>query len=323
MRRRTFIAALGGAAAWPVVGRAQRSDKPVVGFLNTTDMDYRVAAFGQGLKEQGYVDSQNVVIEYRWAQGEYARLPTLASDLVSHKVDVIAATGGIPSARAAKAATTAIPIVFTIASDPVRAGLVANLNRPGRNLTGVTFMSSTLTEKQLEILHEMLPQAAAVGLLVNPSSPLAEFEITDAQAAADATGHKLVVQKATTDGELAGAFDTLLAQRVAAVLVSGDALYNNLRNHLIALANRSGVPAIYSYREFAAAGGLMSYGASVVDAYRLAGVYTGRILKGERAGDLPVQQSTKIELVINLKTAKALGLNMPPSLLARADEVIE
>jgi putative ABC transport system substrate-binding protein len=323
MTRRTFIAALAGAVAWPLAGRAQQPAMPVIGFLNTTNLDYRVAAFGKGLKEIGFVDNQNVVVEYRWADGEYNRLPGFAEELAARNVAVIAATGGLPSALAAKAATKTIPIVFTTTTDPVQAGLVASYNRPGGNLTGVTFLSSILIGKQLELLHELLPQVSTAGLLVNASSPLARYEIRDAQAAADAMGITLVVLQATNDSEIERAFANLSRRRIEAVLITGDALYNNRRNHLIALAASSAIPAVYSYRESPEAGGLMSYGASVADAYRWAGYYTGRILKGESPADLPVQQSTKVELVLNLKAAKALGITFPLSLLARADEVIE
>jgi putative tryptophan/tyrosine transport system substrate-binding protein len=323
MRRRDFITALGGAAAWPLVARAQQPVIPVIGFLNTTNRDYRVAAFGKGLKEIGFVESQNVVIEYRWADGEYNRLPGFAEELAARNVAVIAATGGLPSALAAKAATKTIPIVFTTTTDPVQAGLVASYNRPGGNLTGVTFLSSILIGKQLELLHELLPQVSTVGLLVNASSFLARYETRDAQAAAGAMGITLVVLQATNDSEIERAFANPFRRRIEAVLITGDALYNNRRDHLIALTASNAVPAVYSYRESPEAGGLMSYGASVVDAYRWAGIYTGRILKGESPADLPVQQSTKVELVLNLKAAKALGITFPLSLLARADEVIE
>jgi putative tryptophan/tyrosine transport system substrate-binding protein len=324
MRRREFITLLGGAvASWPLAARAQQPAMPVIGFINTTEPDYRVVAFRQGLKEIGYIEDQNVVIDYRWAEGEYDRLPALAAELVRRQVAVIVAGGGLAPALAAKAATTTIPIVFTTTADPVRAGLVASLNQPGGNLTGVSFLAGSLAAKQLEMLHETVPQSALIGFLVNPGNPGDESKAGDLQAATDTFGLKLVVVKAADDSDFEAAFATLVQARVGALLVSDDGFFNNRRHHLVALAARHSIPAIYSYREYVSAGGLMSYGTSIVDAYRLADAYAGRILKGEKPGDLQVQQSTKVELILNLKTARTLGLTVPTALLVRADDVIE
>jgi len=324
VKRREFITLVGGAtAAWPLAVRAQQAQILAIGFLNVTEYDYRVAAFQQGLRESGYIDGHNVAIEYRWAEGHYDRLPALAADLVQRKVAVIATGGGSAAAQAAKAATKTIPIVFTIGGDPVKLGLVASLNRPGGNATGTTFLVSTLLAKQVEILHEMVPRAATIGFLLNPTGPTAELQARDVQAAAQVLGLKSVIARAATDVEFEDSFAMLSQQRVGAVIIAPNAFFNNRRNLLTMLTKRHAVPALYSYREYVVAGGLGSYGASISNAYRLMGVYTGRILKGEKPADLPVQQSTKVELVLNLETAKALGLEIPPTLLARADEVIE
>jgi putative ABC transport system substrate-binding protein len=326
MRRREFITLLGSAAAWPLDARAQQPKVPVVGFLGTTtpeDFADRVVSFREGLKDAGYVEGQNVVVEYRWPEGNYDRLATLAADLVRRQVAVIAAVGGEPSPRAAKAATTTIPIVFSIGGDPVRLGLVPRLNRPGGNITGVNFFQSDLGAKRLGLLHELLPKATMVGILVNPTFVDAEAEIRDAKKAALLLGLQIHVVEARTVDEFDTAFATLAQQKVGALLLANDAFFLAKRQQLIALAARYDMPAIYFWREFAVDGGLMSYSPSLTQGYRQVGIYVGRILKGEKPADLPVLQPTKFEFVINLKTAKALGLSFPPGLLAIADEVIE
>jgi ABC-type uncharacterized transport system substrate-binding protein len=327
MRRREFIT-LGGSAmiARPSNARAQGPTMPVIGFLNSASPDLfapRVAAFHRGLNEAGYVDARNVAIEYRWANGQYDRLPELATDLVRRQVSVIAATGGIPSALAAKAATSTIPIVFVAGSDPVKFGVVANLNRPGGNVTGLTAFTSELMPKRLELLREMVPTATIIALLVNPTNPIAENLSRDVQVAARTLGLQIHVLHASTAREFDAVFATLAELLAGALVIGTDAFFDSRSEQLAALTVRHAVPAIYQLREFVAAGGLMSYGGSLTDAYRLAGVYTGRILKGEKPADLPVQQSTKVDLFFNLKTSKALRLTIHPSLLARADEVID
>jgi putative ABC transport system substrate-binding protein len=325
--RRDFLTLLSGAAAaWPLGARAQQPAMPVIGFLNATELDYRVAAFRQGLKELGYVEDQNVLIEYRWAEGQYDRLSAMAADLVRRRVAVIVTGGGLAPALAVKAATETIPIVFTTGTDPVVDGLVASLNRPGGNVTGIAFLVSTpgLRGKQVEMLREAAPNTTVIGALVNLSTgPNAGRETSQLQAAADVFGQKLVVVNASRDDEFEHAFATLVQNQVGGLVVGTDAFFNNRRHHLVALAARHTIPAIYPYREYAAAGGLMSYGTSISEAYRLAGTYAGRILKGDKPADLPVRQSTRVELVVNLKTAKALGVTFPLTLLGRADEVIE
>jgi len=327
MRRREFITLVGGAAAgWPLVARAQQPAMPVVGFLGTTtpdDFADRVAAFREGLKEVGYVEGQNVVIEYRWPEGHYDRLPTLASDLVRRQVAVIAAVGGEPSALAAKAATTTIPIVFSIGGDPIRVGLVSNLNRPGGNITGVNFFQSDIGAKRLGLIHELLPKATVIGFLVNPTFTDAEAEIRDANEAAIRLGLQTHTVEARTVDEFDNAFATLAQQKVEAIFLANDAFFFRERRRLIALAARYDMPAVYNWREFAVDGGLMSYSPSLTQGYRQVGIYTGRILKGEKPANLPVQQPIKFEFVINLKTAKALGLTFPSGLIAIADDVIE
>jgi putative tryptophan/tyrosine transport system substrate-binding protein len=327
MRRREFITLLGSAAAWPVAAWAQKSATPVIGYLSVareSAIEALTAKFRQGLGEQGFVERQNIEILYRWAETQYDRLPTLAADLVRRRVDVIVTTAGSSSALAAKFATATIPIVFQMGEDPVEIGLVANLNRPGGNITGATFLSGPLTEKRLELLHEMVPAITQIGYLVNPTNPQTKAQVSQSEMAARILGLRLIIQNASTSSEIEAAFANLVGQQIGALLVDNDALFFNQRDQLVALAARHGVPAIYHAREIVEAGGLMSYGATFADAFRLAGTYAGRILKGEKPGDLPVQQvTTKVELVINLKTAKALGIDVPPMLLARAYEVIE
>jgi putative ABC transport system substrate-binding protein len=327
VRRRDFITLLGGAAAvWPLAARAQQPAKPVIGFLNGAwlgSIEYQVVAFRRGLNETGYVEGQNVAIEYRWAEGHYDRLPALASDLVRRQVTVIAAPGSVAAALAAKAATAAIPIVFSSGADPVGAGLVASLNRPGGNLTGITTLNVEVGQKRLQLLHELVPTATVIALLVNPTNPNAVILSADAQAAARTMGIELHVLYASTEHDFEAVFANLTQLRARGLVVGADPFLGSQLEQLAALTLRHAVPTIYPAREFAAVGGLMSYSGDLADAYRQVGIYTGRILKGEKPSDLPVQQSTKVELVLNLKTAKALGLTVPVSLLGRADEVIE
>ena len=326
MKRREFIALIGGAvAAWPLAARAQQPAMPVIGFMNGGAPEANAsiaAAFRQGVSETGHIEGQNVTIEYRWAEGHYDRLPGLVADLVRRQVTVIAATS-TPAALAAKAATATIPIVFETAGDPIKLGLVASLNRPGGNITGVTQLSSELVSKRLGLLHDVIPTATIIGLLVNPTDPRAETQTSDMQEAAHTLGLQIRVLNASTEGEIDRAFASLRQLRADALLVGTSELFRSKAEQTVALAARERVPAIYQYREYAAAGGLISYGTSLTDAYRLAGTYTGRVLKGEKPADLPVMRPTKFELVINLKTANALGLTIPPGVFAIADEVIE
>ena len=328
MQRREFITLLGGAAAaWPVVARAQAQQPAllVVGFLGSGSPQsdaFRVAAIRQGLIESGYVDGRNVAFEYRWAEDHYERLPALAADLVRRGVAVIA-TSSIASAVAAKAATATIPIVFATGGDPIALGLVASLNRPGGNITGVNFLTETLIAKEFEVLHETVPKTPLIGFLVNPTSPNNDAETKNVLAAAEVVGQKLLVLQAHTDSELKAAFVTLRQQRAGALVVGGDAFFLSRRDKIVELAARQKLLAAYNLREYVAAGGLMSYGTSITQAHRIVGLYVGRILKGDKPADLPVQQSTKVELIINLKTAKTLGITVPQSALSRADEVIE
>jgi putative ABC transport system substrate-binding protein len=328
MKRRDLIIALGGAVAWPLAARAQQKAMPVVGFLSTGNASPGpvaplVAAFRQGLRETGYIEGQNVAIEYRWAEGHYDRLPALAADLVGRKVDVIVSTGGTPTALAAKNATSTIPIVFRAGADPVGDGLVASLARPGGNLTGVSMLIDELTRKRLELLSELVPQAKVIALLVNPKNPATENVMRDVQEAARVKGLQLPILKANSESEIDAAFATLVQLQAGALVVAADPFLSSRREQLVALATRYAVPAIYAWREFAEAGGLISYGSSLTTAFRQLGNYAGKILKGAKPADLPVQQSTRFELVINLKTAKARGLTIPQSLLLRADEVIQ
>ena len=326
MKRREFITLLGGAVAWPVTARAQQAAMPVIGFLGGGSPDafaHVVNAFRQGLYETGFAEGQNVTIEYRWAEGQYDRLPALVADLIRQKSAVIVATGGDVGVRAAKKAATAIPIVFTSGSDPVAAGFVSSLNRPGGNVTGVSLFVSVLEGKKLELLRELVPMAAVIGFLVNPNNPRADVDTADMQAAARALGKLLLILKADGEHDFDAVFTNLAQQRVDALVVHTEPFFLSRRDHLVELAARYSIPTIYGLREFAAAGGLISYGTKLSDSYRQVGIYTGKILKGEKPADLPVMQPTKFEFVINLKAAKALGLTVPTSLLVRADEVIE
>ena len=326
MRRRNLLAVFAGAALSPSLAHAQQKAMPVIGILSSFPPGPNPPGAGpirQGLSETGYVDGQNLAFEYRWAEAHYDRLPALAADLVSRKVDVIMTNGGTPPALAAKSATSTIPIVFTSVSDPVGVGLVASLARPGGNLTGFSNIAAQLTPKLLELISEAVPQAGVIALLVNPNNPTAEPVIRDVQEAARAKGVKLAVVKAGTGGEIDAAFASLAELQAGALVVDADSFLSSRRGQLLALASRHAVPAIYAHRAFVAAGGLISYGIDDAAILRQAGIYAGRILKGAKPADLPVQQPTRFELVINLKTAKALGLTVPPSILARADEVIE
>jgi putative tryptophan/tyrosine transport system substrate-binding protein len=326
VRRRAFITLLGGAAAWPLAARAQQPPKlPVIGFLSSSSPANRAGlttSFRRGVREGSYVEGKDVAIEYRWAEDQYDRLPRLAADLVARQVAVIAATDS-PSAIAAKAATGTIPIIFMLGGDPVQLGLVASLNRPNGNATGVTFLVATLAAKLLGLLHELLPRATRMAVLVDPNMPITASFVSDVLAAASAIGKQMEVFHASTDREIDMVFSDLGQKRVDALMVGPAVLFNIRRVQLVTLATYHRVPAIYTLREAAEAGGLMSYGTSFTDAYRQAGIYTGRILKGEKPADLPVIQSSKFEFVINLNTAKAFGLSFPPGLLAIADEVIE
>ena len=327
MRRREFIALLGGTViALSLAAHAQQPGVPVIGFLSSRspgDSATVLAAFHQGLNEAGYVEGQNILIEFRWAHGQYDRVPALAADLAGRQVALIVAAGGDRPALAAKAATSTIPIVFTGSDDPVRFGLVASLSRPGGNVTGVSLFTSELEVKRFALLRELVPKAALIAMLVNPHNPTAETDVRDVRAAASAVGQQVHVLRAGNEGEINAAFDALARQRADALLVAHDPFFNSRREQIVALAARHAIPAIYEFREFVWAGGLMSYGSRLEDNYHLAGVYAGRILRGAKPADLPVVQPAKFELIVNLKAAKALGIAVPDSLLARADEVIE
>jgi putative ABC transport system substrate-binding protein len=327
MRRREFITLLGGAATLPLAARAQQPAKPVIGFVHpgsAQSFARPLSAFLKGLGETGYVEGRNVAIEYRWAGDRSDQLPAMVDDLVRRQVSVLAVLGSTPAALAAKAASTTVPIVFTIAADPVQVGLVASLNRPGGNLTGVVTLNVEIAPKRLELLHELFPTATSFALLVNPANPaLAEPVSEHVQAAARMLGVKLHVLHVSSEPELDAALGTATRLQVAGLMIGPDAFFNSRIEQLAALTSRHALPAVYQWREFAAAGGLLSYGSSITDVYRQVGVYTGRILKGEKPADLPVEQTTKVELFVNLKAAKAFGITVPTALLVRADEVIE
>jgi putative ABC transport system substrate-binding protein len=328
MKRREFIKLIAGSAAvWPLAAHAQKPALPVIGFLSAEWPDLfadRLRGFHAGLGQAGYVERQNVSIEYRWAEGRIDQLPTLAADLVRRQVNVIVAVGSTPAALAAKAATSTIPTVFYVGTDPVKIGLVASLNRPGGNITGVTTLNVQIAAKRLELLHELLPKATAIAALVNPANPIvAETSERDLLAATRTLGLQLHVLRASTEREIDDAFATLVQLRASALLIDADSLFTSLIKQLAALTTRYAMPAIHASREFVVAGGLISYGNSPAESYRQAGVYAGRLLKGEKPEDLPVQQATKVNLAINLKTAKAFGLTVPNTLIGRADEVIE
>jgi len=327
LRRREFVGALGGAAVWPLAARAQQRAMPVIGYLTGTvprqSGGREDIAFRQGLREAGFVEGQNVIVEYRSALGRYERLPEMATDLVRRQVAVIFATGGPGTALAAKAATSSIPIVFVSGTDPVEAGLVNNLSRPDANLTGIHVLTTLLSAKRQELLHELVPSASVVAMLVNPSAAQNRFELAEVQAAADKIGQQVRILTASTDDEIYAAFATLVEQQIGGLLVQGDVFFTSRRDLLVLLTTRHAIPTVFAWREFVTAGGLMSYGASLRASYRLGGAYAARILKGAKPLDLPVQQVTKVEQVVNLKAAKVLGIAVPITLLGRADEVIE
>ena len=326
MKRRDFITLLGSAMAWPLAARAQQAAMPVIGYLSARSRDdtsHLIAAFQHGLAESGYVEGRNVTIEYHFAIGQYDRLPAMATELVRRPVAVIATTGGEPAVQAAKAATSTIPIVFATGVDPVKQGLVASFNRPGGNVTGIVLFAAQLEPKRLGLLRDLAPQASTVGILLNPSFPASERQLLDIQEAARHLNVAIHVLRANTDREIDTAFETITQQRIPALAVVGSPFFDTRRDKLVALTARNAVPTMFQFREFVEAGGLKSYGANISEAYRQVGVYTGRVLKGDKPADLPVFQLTKFEFVINLKTAKSLGMTISPTLLAQADEVIE
>jgi putative ABC transport system substrate-binding protein len=326
MTRREFITLLGSAAAWPLAARAQQPAMPVIGFMSARspeDSVHLLEAFRGGLKEGGFVENENVAIEFRWAKGDYGRLPALAAELVSRRVAVIAAVGGEPSGLAAKRATSEIPIVFGIGGDPVQLGLVASLNRPGGNVTGVTLLTKLMEPKRLGLLRDLAPGVDLIGALFNPNFQAAAVQLQQLEEAARAAGQRIVIARASSDEALEAAFASLVRDGVGALLVTADPYFDTRRDRIVAFAARQRLPAIYQFREYAVAGGLLSYGVSITDAYRQCGAYTARILKGAKPAELPVHQPTKFELVINMKTAKTLGLKISDNLLTLADEVIE
>ena len=327
MRRREFLGVISGVvAAWPLAAQSQQPSMPVVGLLAApaaASYGYIIDAVRRGLKETGYIEGQNVAIEYRWADGQYQRLPSMAAELVSLGVAVIITVGGIPPALAAKAATSMIPIVFSVADDPVKLGLVSSLAKPNGNATGISFLTVELDWKRLELIREVVPKAAVIALLLNPKNPQNSGQVPDLKAAALGLGFQLIVLNASSDGEIDSACAAAVEQRAGALIVGADSFFFSRRDQIVALVTRYALPTIFRYREEAAIGGLMSYGTDLADAYRLQGNYVGRVLKGAKPADLPVQQSTKVQLILNLKTAKSLGLAFPLALLGRADEVIE
>jgi len=326
MRRREFITLVGGAAAWPVAAPAQQSAMPVIGFMSGRafeDSAHLVAAFREGLAEEGFVERQNIAIEFRWADGDYDRLPALAADLVNRRVAVLVAVGGDVSAVVASKATKTIPVVFGMGGDPVKAGMVASFNRPGGNVTGYTLWTSEMESKRLGLLRELVPGTPLIGILINPRFPPTVQELDDLEPAAKGVGQQLFVARANDDAELDAALASFVQQRVGAFLVTAAPFFDTRRERIVEFAAQNRVPAIYQFREYAVAGGLISYGPNIAESYQNAGVYVGRILKGEKPADLPILQPTKFDFVINLKTAKALGLTVPPTLLAEAGEVIE
>jgi len=324
--RRKFLATLGGATTWPLAAHAQQPDKPVVGILGSVSpAPYAgfVEAIKQGLREAGYVEGRNVAFEYRWAEGQYNRLPQQAAELVDRGVAAIILVGGGPTTAAAKAATATIPIVFFSGDDPVKSGAVASLNRPGGNVTGISLLTVAMEAKRLQLLHELVPNVALVATIINQNNPQADIQVQELQGAARTLGVQVEVFKASSPSEIDTAFANLVQQRAGAVVMAGDAFFNTRKEQFVVLTARHALPTIFTFREFPAAGGLMSYGTRIADGYRQVGIYAGRILKGEKPGEMPVQQAVKIELVINLQTAKTLGLSIPLPLLGRADEVIE
>jgi putative tryptophan/tyrosine transport system substrate-binding protein len=326
MRRREFITLFGSAAAWPHAARAEQSEMPIIGFLNSASpqpfANY-VSGFRVGLKQTGYIDGQNVTIEFRWAEGHYDRLPEMAADLVRRKVAVLVSTGGPPSVTAAKAATATIPIVFTIGSDPIQLGFVTSLSRPGGNITGVNLFAAAMESKRLGLLRALIPGVQLIAALLNPNRPNYTSQLRDVQEPAAAIGQQIHILLASNESDIDAAFATAVQLRAGAMLVTADPFFNSQRDKIVGLAARYSIPTVYEWREYALAGGLMSYGTNISDGYRQAGVYAGKILKGEKPADLPVVQSARFELVINLRTAKALGIEVPPNLSAEADEIIE